>query len=136
MLRIKWCLLTGLVAVCATTAKAMLLHVLKAKLVKVPNSRRVRGLSRWLRNFVWIAQYSPCRVHAIRSMPSSGEEGLAVCECQRAPHAMSRRVEARFDIPARFEDRVASVAQTRCLSRYSKAFLCAPKNRPKTCRSR
>jgi hypothetical protein len=68
---IKWRLLAGLEAVCATTANAMLLHVLKAKLVKVPNSLRLRGLSRWPRNFDWIAQYCPCRVHAIRSIPSS-----------------------------------------------------------------
>jgi PTS system N-acetylglucosamine-specific IIC component len=52
-------LLTGFEEVCATTAKAMLLHVLNAKLVKVPSSLRLSGLSRWLRNFDWIAQYFP-----------------------------------------------------------------------------
>jgi hypothetical protein len=52
-------LLTGFEQVCATTAKAMLLHVLKARLEKVPNSLRLSGLSRWVRNFDWIAQYSP-----------------------------------------------------------------------------
>jgi len=59
VLRIRWRLLTGFEQVCATTAKAMLLHVLNAKLEKVPNSFRLSGLSRWLRNFDWIAQYSP-----------------------------------------------------------------------------
>src|SRR5262245_7909571 len=53
----------GLVEVCATTANAMLLQVLNAKLEKVPNSLRLRGRSR-LRNFAWIAQYSPRRVWA------------------------------------------------------------------------
>ena len=77
VLRIKWRLLTGFEAVCATTANVMLLHVLNAKLVKVPNSLRVRGLSLWLRNFDWIAQYFPCRVHAIRSMPSSRDGRLS-----------------------------------------------------------
>ena len=43
MLRIRWRLLTGFEEVWATTAKAMLLHVLKARLVKVPSSRLVRG---------------------------------------------------------------------------------------------
>ena len=50
-----------LAAVWATTARAMSLHVLNARAVKVPSSRRVRGLSRWVRNFAWMAQYSPCR---------------------------------------------------------------------------
>ena len=44
--RIKWRLLTGFVQVCAMTAKAMLRHVLNARLVKVPSSRRVSALSR------------------------------------------------------------------------------------------
>ena len=44
MLRIRWRLLTGFDAVCATTAKAMLLHVLKARLEKVPNSLPSEGL--------------------------------------------------------------------------------------------
>ena len=93
MLRIKWRLLTGLEAVCATTANAMLLHVLNAKLVKVPSSLRFSGLSRWLRNFDWIAQYCPWRVHAIRSMPSSRDgrsSRLRTCrghlaECPNVP---------------------------------------------------
>ena len=44
MLRIRWRLLTGFEQVCATTAKAMLLHVLNARLENVPNSLRLRGL--------------------------------------------------------------------------------------------
>ena len=59
MLRIRWRLLTGFDAVCATTANSILLHVLKARLEKVPSSLRVKGLSCWLRNFDWIAQYFP-----------------------------------------------------------------------------
>ena len=43
MLRIKRRLLTGFEEVWATTAKAMLLQVLNARLVKVPSSRLVSG---------------------------------------------------------------------------------------------
>ena len=68
---VQWRLLIGFEQVCATTAKAMLLHVLKERLVKVPNSLLLRALSLLLRNFDWMAQYSPRLVRAIRSMPSS-----------------------------------------------------------------
>ena len=42
----------------------------------MPNSRRLRGLSRRLRNFDYIAQYSPRRVRANKSMPSSDAHHL------------------------------------------------------------
>jgi hypothetical protein len=75
--------------VCATTAHAMSLHVLNAKLVKVPSSRRLSGLSRWLRNFVWMAQYSPRRVRANRSIPSParGARTRRSIQTVSSPHA-------------------------------------------------
>ena len=62
---------TGLAQVWATTAREMFLQTLKLRFAKVASSVTVRGCRVSVRNLHWIAQRSPSKVSATRSMPSS-----------------------------------------------------------------
>jgi len=84
--RIKWRLPTGLLEVWATTPKPILLHVLKARLVKVANSRR-RHQRWWCRHARYCVAWKPlflpqcvCRrmgYRAERVEPAKGGRGKA-----------------------------------------------------------